>query len=73
MDTMGTKTYASTIYSPAEQLSVYVPPASTCPHTLYFAHKVCPCISYDSYIKDRTASPGLALAPPSQWRWKTLR
>ena len=59
--------------SPTEQLSVYVPPASTCPHTLHFAHKVCPCISYDSYDKDRTASPGLALAPPSQWRRKTLR
>jgi len=59
--------------SPTEQVSVYVPPASTCPHTLHFAHKVCPCISYDSYDKDRTASPGLALAPPSQWRQKTLR
>lgn len=31
------------------------------------------CISYDYYNKHWTASPGWALAPPSQWRRKTLR
>ena len=69
----GNKNICICSIGPTEQLSVYVPPASTCPHTLHFAHKVCPRISDDSYDKDRTASPGLALAPPSQWRRKTLR